>query len=1580
MNPTGTSTEMTSTSNRMVSSDHFSSLSSMSYGGMIEKSFSKRLRNLLFFFFSYVDFLNYNFKAMHVVVCFFRLLQFFGGSLLVASSAFWQHDSIVYKTLSVLSVFWHILPPDYRIEYSWIIILIYNIAFILYYIIILASSYYLKNSGKVSNGIAILSLVFSGIIGYVFQPIVSALSGELIMNMINTLSVRAVDIVNVVLSLLLYMIYVWLTFKVTGVSLLMRPASLGTIQSRTQFYILLFSVVLSVVPGITSRAPYWPQVGLCFANAIFVIITMYFVYRSGCFIKRLEECFFYSTLTSCFVNFIIIGIVQAAGLKGNEILLIVLIVLYIPIYIVWNTILNKIRNKGLEFLDRLVDDNECISELKNPMSFQRIVNIGFQFAHPMCTTWQAFRLACEKWPGDIGILSMFAKFVAIYPEENRTLELLYQQIRSGKKSGLANMTLEQIGSVMRLRESNLAASLKRHLSRVMKYVENSKHKHRRIWDLVIQGNINEMSHTIRMANESVQKCDLEFSHLLSQYPNNRFVARTYARYIKEIKSDQMGFTEWMDKIRLLQRGLQVTADRPHELGLDAYPNLPQNVSTKPSSVSLADSEISVESELDDEAGVSMTMEQTALIQKTIDNLVIPSIRFSNIITFTSIIVFLCIPLIVLLAYSPSFVNSSSEPLNYLYALSLLRSLAFQLSVYEIRYVMEQLPYLDNESNPVEGEKLVPVVDSSDFFPEALGGFNETKSQLEFLLSKVTNAIEDLNSLRAFEKDSAEIDQVRTYVFSNSITYDVYTDPVKSTSYNMSLQDIMVDFSLQVTKILGNENINRSTMLTTEFLNPNNNCESVAQAATRALQTLRNYFSTFDNELQNIILIVEIVVIVFVVIYAAVTMFIEYKMISSNKREVYRCLTALPKNVVSQIVESLRVLKKDNANDLSKSTEMDTELSKQEENILKIFASAGESSNAQIDGQISLLICTTIVVLLGIAIYVVLCNMYSQIGQLLVRNSPHLDFLLGSYGYMMGCFLSYYSIMISLAGYDDVDPDPYYIINRFNQRFSTFQTYYHYSRYGINDTMPYTGFSEGLSYARTIVNCDNEYEPTTVPREIIGCIPITLDIPFIAVSLKTSLFPYEQNKKSFYDMRDEKLNILWYLASSKIYEALFYHMFIDIVPQITNSMTASIPETSIICVVLIILAFLFAFINWMFLKRTENDLKFALGLLLHCPPSVISQTHKIQMTLNGDFHDRSTDTTNRTDEFFTSVVDSLPDGVLCANEKMKIVSTNKAFKRMLEIEQIEPETDLKEFLTETFVDIPNIYEKLVQAAMNENNNNHGNNNNNNLEEKNAQINGKYVSKASNSTIHLILTAIVTSKNVVITIRDESQIVTHNTLIAEERAKSDVLLASILPPSLVRRVQAGETNISFAVQSATITFMDIVEFTPWCASNTAAKVMATLNSLFKEFDALVASHITMTKIKCIGDCYMAAGGIFADVNQPAVHAKEVVDFGLDAIGAVKKINEALNESLRIRVGVNSGGPIVAGVLGVGKPTFEILGPAINMAQQMEHHGVPMQVHISRLVYELIYGDQFVVKERGQIEVKNGKVTTYLVTGKK
>jgi class 3 adenylate cyclase len=108
--------------------------------------------------------------------------------------------------------------------------------------------------------------------------------------------------------------------------------------------------------------------------------------------------------------------------------------------------------------------------------------------------------------------------------------------------------------------------------------------------------------------------------------------------------------------------------------------------------------------------------------------------------------------------------------------------------------------------------------------------------------------------------------------------------------------------------------------------------------------------------------------------------------------------------------------------------------------------------------------------------------------------------------------------------------------------------------------------------------------------------------------------------------------------------------------------------------------------------------------------------------------------------------------------------------------------------------------------------------------------------------------------------------------------------------------------------------------------------------------------------------------------------MISFGLDMIHALQLLNIELSETLRMRVGVNTGGPIVAGVLGIDKPTFDILGPAICLAAAMEHHGVPMNVHIPQHCYDLVYASHFMIHERGDVEVKGKTYHTYIVSGYK
>jgi class 3 adenylate cyclase len=82
------------------------------------------------------------------------------------------------------------------------------------------------------------------------------------------------------------------------------------------------------------------------------------------------------------------------------------------------------------------------------------------------------------------------------------------------------------------------------------------------------------------------------------------------------------------------------------------------------------------------------------------------------------------------------------------------------------------------------------------------------------------------------------------------------------------------------------------------------------------------------------------------------------------------------------------------------------------------------------------------------------------------------------------------------------------------------------------------------------------------------------------------------------------------------------------------------------------------------------------------------------------------------------------------------------------------------------------------------------------------------------------------------------------------------------------------------------------------------------------------------------------------------------------------------LRIRVGLHSG-PVVAGVIGRRKFSYDLWGDAVNVASRMESHGVAGRVHITESVASRL-SPSFRLEKRGEIEVKGkGPMTTFLLS---
>ena len=255
--------------------------------------------------------------------------------------------------------------------------------------------------------------------------------------------------------------------------------------------------------------------------------------------------------------------------------------------------------------------------------------------------------------------------------------------------------------------------------------------------------------------------------------------------------------------------------------------------------------------------------------------------------------------------------------------------------------------------------------------------------------------------------------------------------------------------------------------------------------------------------------------------------------------------------------------------------------------------------------------------------------------------------------------------------------------------------------------------------------------------------------------------------------------------------------------------------------------------------------------------------------------------------------------------------------------------------------------------------------------------------TNLPVHITLLGIRESSNskiagsFVVILDDETEFLKQQKQAEEAKKNSEELLYQILPRDVVNRLNRGETDISFSVPCGSVIFVDIVKFSDYSANLTPAQIMENLSMVFACFDNIIAKYNLMIKIKLIGDVYMAAANLFTPDEPASAHASQTVQFGLDVLGGLEDVNSQLDSSLQVRIGINTDGPLIAGVLGTDKPVFDIIGDTINVAARLQSNGIPGTVQISQTTYEAIVGMNFNIEERGLINLKGkGKKMAYIV----
>jgi class 3 adenylate cyclase len=207
---------------------------------------------------------------------------------------------------------------------------------------------------------------------------------------------------------------------------------------------------------------------------------------------------------------------------------------------------------------------------------------------------------------------------------------------------------------------------------------------------------------------------------------------------------------------------------------------------------------------------------------------------------------------------------------------------------------------------------------------------------------------------------------------------------------------------------------------------------------------------------------------------------------------------------------------------------------------------------------------------------------------------------------------------------------------------------------------------------------------------------------------------------------------------------------------------------------------------------------------------------------------------------------------------------------------------------------------------------------------------------------------------------------------EKERSEALLLNILPRAVVERMRRGEVVIADRIPEATVLFSDLVDFTSVSASRAPEETVKLLGVLFSEFDNLAIRH-GLDTIKTIGDGYMVTGGI---VEVSPERAVAVAEMALSMLDATNAASSGLDAKLQLRIGIHTGGPVIAGVLGTHKIAYDVWGDAVNTAKRMETYSLPGHVHVSAATRKAL-GNAFRFEPRGSIEIKGkGSMETYFL----
>lgn len=208
----------------------------------------------------------------------------------------------------------------------------------------------------------------------------------------------------------------------------------------------------------------------------------------------------------------------------------------------------------------------------------------------------------------------------------------------------------------------------------------------------------------------------------------------------------------------------------------------------------------------------------------------------------------------------------------------------------------------------------------------------------------------------------------------------------------------------------------------------------------------------------------------------------------------------------------------------------------------------------------------------------------------------------------------------------------------------------------------------------------------------------------------------------------------------------------------------------------------------------------------------------------------------------------------------------------------------------------------------------------------------------------------------------------------------LLNNIFPANVLEELSSTGKFSPKRVENGVVLFTDFVDFSQKAKSLKPLALIRQLEKYFTRFDEIIEKY-KLEKIKTIGDAYMALAGVTEENPEAAIRsclaALEIRDY----MRKERDIAIALKRDYwEIRIGLHMG-PLVAGIIGATKFSFDVWGDTVNVAARAEAMTKSGNISITDTMYNEVK-DYFETESRGEIDIqkRGGAVEMYYLTSLK